>query len=184
MKQIEVAPARCSITSSADRAPHAVGGRPRARSYEEKSCPSTAKVPRALSLVDPQTIYSPQEAVALVKRAAYAKFDETVEVHLRMNVDPRQADQQLRGVVSLPAGTGKTVRILVFAEGEAAREAEAAGADYVGVDEYVQRIQDGWLEFDVAVAIPQVMGRIGASGASSAPADDAQPPRRHRRPAG
>ena len=122
------------------------------------------KFREALSLVDPQTIYSPQEAVALVKRAAYAKFDETVEVHLRMNVDPRQADQQLRGVVSLPAGTGKTVRILVFAEGEAAREAEAAGADYVGVDEYVQRIQDGWLEFDVAVAIPQVMGRIGRLG--------------------
>ncbi len=122
------------------------------------------KFHEALSLVDPQTIYSPQEAVALVKRAAYAKFDETVEVHLRMNVDPRQADQQLRGVVSLPAGTGKTVRILVFAEGEAAREAEAAGADYVGVDEYVQRIQDGWLEFDVAVAIPQVMGRIGRLG--------------------
>jgi len=122
------------------------------------------KFREALSLVDPQTIYSPQEAVALVKRAAYAKFDETVEVHLRMNVDPRQADQQLRGVVSLPAGTGKTVRILVFAEGEAARAAEAAGADYVGVDEYVQRIQDGWLEFDVAVAIPQVMGRIGRLG--------------------
>ena len=122
------------------------------------------KFREALSLVDPQTIYSPQEAVALVKRAAFAKFDETVEVHLRMNVDPRQADQQLRGVVSLPAGTGKTVRILVFAEGEAARAAEAAGADYVGVDDYVQRIQDGWLEFDVAVAIPQVMGRIGRLG--------------------
>ena len=165
MKQIEVAPARWASPSSADRAPHAVGGRPaRPFVHERSHAQARQKVPRGLSLVDPQTIYSPQEAVALVKRAAYAKFDETVEVHLRMNVDPRQADQQLRGVVSLPAGTGKTVRILVFAEGEAAREAEAAGADYVGVDEYVQRIQDGWLEFDVAVASPQVMGRIGRLG--------------------
>jgi len=122
------------------------------------------KFREASSLIDPAHTYTPEEAVALVKQAAFAKFDETVEVHLRMNVDPRQADQQLRGVVSLPAGTGRTVRILVFAEGEAARDAEAAGADFVGVDDYVQRIQDGWLEFDVAVAIPQVMGRIGRLG--------------------
>lgn len=118
----------------------------------------------AAAPIDRNTRYSPQEAVALVKQAAFAKFDETVEVHLRMNVDPRQADQQIRGTVSLPAGTGKRVRILVFAEGEAARAAEEAGAEYVGVDEYVQRIQGGWLDFDVAVAIPQVMGRIGRLG--------------------
>lgn len=118
----------------------------------------------ALAKVDRTATYSPEEAVALVKQMAYAGFDETVEVHLRMNVDPRQADQQIRGTVSLPAGTGRQVRILVFAEGEAARLAEQAGADYVGLDEYVQRIQDGWLDFDVAVAIPQAMGRIGRLG--------------------
>jgi len=118
----------------------------------------------AATQVDRDKRYSPEEALSLVKKMAYAKFNETVEVHLRLNVDPRQSDQQVRGTVSLPAGTGRTVRILVFAEGEAAREAEEAGADYVGVDEYVQRIQDGWLEFDVVVAIPQVMGKIGRLG--------------------
>jgi len=118
----------------------------------------------AKALVDPVTNYTPEQAVALVKQVAFANFDETVELHLRMNVDPRQADQQLRGVVALPAGTGKTVRILVFAEGDAARQAAEAGADFVGVDEYVQKIQDGWLDFDVAVAVPQVMGRIGRLG--------------------
>ncbi len=122
------------------------------------------KTVEARALIDRDVEYTPEQAVELLKKAAFANFDETVEVHLRMNVDPRQADQQLRGVVSLPAGTGKVVRILVFAEGDAAREAHEAGADYVGVDEYVQRIQDGWLEFDVAVAIPQVMGKIGRLG--------------------
>ncbi|MHB1296199.1 MAG: 50S ribosomal protein L1 [Anaerolineae bacterium] len=111
-----------------------------------------------------EQLYAPTEAAQMVKDLSFAKFDETVEVHLRMNVDPRKADQQLRGVVSLPAGTGKVVRILVFAEGEAARIAEQAGADYVGTDEFMQKIQDGWLEFDVAVAIPQVMGKIGRLG--------------------
>lgn len=114
--------------------------------------------------IDRFATYEPREAVELVKRLAYAKFDETVEVHLRMNVDPRHADQQIRTTVSLPAGTGKSVRIMVFAEGEAARAAEEAGADYVGTDEYVQQIQNGWLEFDVAVAIPQAMGKIGRLG--------------------
>lgn len=108
--------------------------------------------------------YAPREAFVLVKQLSYANFDETVETHMRLNIDPRQADQQVRGVVSLPSGTGKSVRILVFAEGEAAREAEGAGADYVGVDEYVEKIQSGWLDFDVAVAIPQVMGKIGRLG--------------------
>lgn len=122
------------------------------------------KTVEARALIDRDVDYTPEQAVELLKKSAFANFDETVEVHLRMNVDPRQADQQLRGVVSLPAGTGKVVRIIVFAEGDAAREAHEAGADYVGVDEYVQRIQDGWLEFDVAVAIPQVMGKIGRLG--------------------
>jgi len=114
--------------------------------------------------IDRMRAYAPQEAVDLVKQLAFAEFNETVDVHLRMNVDPRRAEQQIRTVVTLPAGTGKQVRILVFAEGEAARLAEEAGADYVGTDEYVTRIQDGWLDFDVAVAIPQVMGKIGRLG--------------------
>ncbi|MCD6519973.1 MAG: 50S ribosomal protein L1 [Anaerolineae bacterium] len=114
--------------------------------------------------VDRLKLYSPREALELVKELAYANFDETVEVHMRLNVDPRHADQQVRGTVSLPAGTGKRIRILVFAEGEALRIAEEAGADYVGTDEYIQKIQDGWLDFDVAVAIPQVMGKIGRLG--------------------
>jgi large subunit ribosomal protein L1 len=116
------------------------------------------------ALVDLDKAYAPAEAVELVKKTATAKFNETVELHLRMNVDPRRADQQIRGVVALPAGMGKTVRILVFAEGDAARLAQEAGADYVGTDEYVTKIQEGWLEFDVAVAIPQVMGKIGRLG--------------------
>lgn len=117
-----------------------------------------------LAQVDRLRTYSPQEAIDLVRQLATAGFDQTVDVHLRMNVDPRRADQQIRSVVTLPAGTGKQVRILVFAEGEAARLAEGAGADYVGTDEYVAKIQEGWLDFDVAVAIPQVMGKIGRLG--------------------
>ena len=118
----------------------------------------------ARSKVDRSELHSPEQAISLVKELASASFDETVEVHMRLNVDPRHADQQVRGVVTLPAGTGRTVRILVFAEGEAALDAERAGADYVGTDDYVERIQNGWLEFDVAVAIPQVMGKIGRLG--------------------
>jgi len=114
--------------------------------------------------VDREKEYGPAEAVDLLKEVARAKFDETVEMHMRLNVDPRHADQQVRGTVSLPAGSGKSVRIIVFAEGEAAAAAERAGADYVGTDEYVKQIQDGWLEFDVAVAIPQAMGKIGRLG--------------------
>jgi len=114
--------------------------------------------------IDRLKAYMPREGVELVKKSAYAKFDETVELHLRVNVDPRRADQQIRSVVTLPAGTGKTVRIMVFAEGEGARLAQEAGADYVGTDDYVKKIQEGWLEFDVAVATPQVMGKIGRLG--------------------
>src|ERR687896_1368995 len=95
--------------------------------------------------------YAPKQALELVKKSAYAKFDETVEVAVRLGVDPRHADQVVRGTVVLPAGTGKSVRVLVIAAGDKAREAETAGADYVGV-EYIQRIKDGWLDFDVMVA--------------------------------
>ncbi|HHX44593.1 MAG TPA: 50S ribosomal protein L1 [Chloroflexi bacterium] len=122
------------------------------------------KYAERLAQVDRFRAYTPEEAVDLVKRVASADFNETVDLHLRMNLDPRRADQQIRTVVTLPAGTGKQVRIMVFAEGEAARIAEEAGADYVGTDEYIARIQDGWLEFDVAVAVPQVMSKIGRLG--------------------
>src|SRR5688500_12573642 len=107
--------------------------------------------------------YKPRQALEIVKQASFAKFDETVEVAVRLGVDPRHADQVVRGTVVLPAGTGKTVRVLVIAAGEKAREAEAAGADFVGT-EYVQKIKDGWLDFDVLVATPDQMGKLGALG--------------------
>jgi len=115
--------------------------------------------------VDREKLYAPREALDLVKQNAKAKFDETVEVHLRTALDPRQADQQIRGVVIMPAGTGKPVRILVFAEGEAERAAREAGADYVGSDELIQKIQnEGWTDFDVAIAVPQMMSKVGRLG--------------------
>ncbi|HUF52132.1 MAG TPA: 50S ribosomal protein L1 [Longimicrobiales bacterium] len=103
------------------------------------------------------------EALQIVKDASFAKFDESVEVAVRLGVDPRHADQVVRGTVVLPHGTGKTVRVLVLAQGEKAKEAEEAGADYTGL-EFVQKIKDGWLDFDVAVATPDVMGQVGALG--------------------
>ena len=108
--------------------------------------------------------YTPAEAVDLVKKTASAKFDETVEVHLRTNADPRHADQQLRGVVTLPHGLGKPVRVAVFAAGEAVRAATDAGAEIVGADDLVKRIEDGFLDFDVAIATPDLMGKIGKLG--------------------
>ena len=106
---------------------------------------------------------SSNEALQIVKDAAFAKFDESVEVAVRLGVDPRHADQVVRGTVVLPHGTGKTVRVLVLTQGEKAKEAEEAGADFAGM-EYVQKIKDGWLDFDVAVATPDVMGQVGALG--------------------
>jgi len=122
------------------------------------------KYREARERIDPNRNYTPEEGLRLLKEIAYAKFDETVEVHMRMGVDPRHADQQIRAVVGLPAGTGKTVRILVFAEGEAQQIAEKSGADYVGSDEFTKKIQEGWLEFDVVLAVPQVMGKVGRLG--------------------
>lgn len=113
--------------------------------------------------VDETARYQPRQAIDLVKSAAYAKFDETVEVAVRLGVDPRHADQLVRGTVVLPAGTGKSVRVLVVAVGEKAREAEAAGADFVGV-ENLQKIKDGWLDFDVMIATPDQMGQVGQLG--------------------
>src|SRR5688500_4059616 len=109
------------------------------------------------------TRYQAKQAIDLVKSAAFAKFDETVEVAVRLGVDPRHADQVVRGTVVLPAGTGKSVRVLVIAQGEKAREAEQAGADFVGT-EYIQRIKDGFLDFDVMVATPDQMGQVGQLG--------------------
>lgn len=115
--------------------------------------------------VDRTRLYSPREALELVKEASYVNFDETVEIHFRLGVDPRHADQQVRDVVRLPHGLGKEVRVLVFAAGEAARIAEEAGADYVASDdEWIERIQDGWLEFDAALAVPQMMSKVGRLG--------------------
>jgi large subunit ribosomal protein L1 len=118
----------------------------------------------AAKLVDKEKLYSPEEALELVKRTASTKFDETIEAHIRLGVDPRHADQQVRGTVLLPNGTGKTVRVLVFAKGEKAAEAERAGADYVGAEDLAEKIQGGWTDFDVAVATPDMMGVVGRLG--------------------
>ena len=118
-----------------------------------------------LKNVDRTALYDTADAIALVKKNASAKFDETIEVHIRTGCDGRHADQQIRGAVVLPHGTGKTVRILVFAKGPKADEAEAAGADYVGAEELIPRIQnEGWLDFDVVVATPDMMGVVGRLG--------------------
>ena len=123
------------------------------------------KYMEAAKLVDRTALYEPGDAIALVKKAAAAKFDETVEVHIRTGCDGRHAEQQIRGAVVLPNGTGKTVRVLVFAKGDKVGEAEAAGADHVGGEELIPRIQkDGWLDFDVVVATPDMMGVVGRLG--------------------
>jgi large subunit ribosomal protein L1 len=122
------------------------------------------KYTEALKTVDRDKTYSPEEAVGMAKKASFTKFDETVELHLRMGVDPRDATQQVRGVALLPYGLGKPVRVLVFAQGEAARAAEAAGADTVGADDIVKKIEDGWLEFDTTIATPDMMGKVGKLG--------------------
>ena len=122
------------------------------------------KYQEAAAKVDRDKFYSRAEALKLIKETAVTKFDPTVEVHLRMGVDPRHADQQVRDVVVLPHGLGKTVRILVFAEGEDAKIAQEAGADYIADDEMIKRITDGWTDFDVAIAVPSMMGKVGRLG--------------------
>jgi large subunit ribosomal protein L1 len=117
----------------------------------------------AVATIEPRRAYGPREAVERVKAAAYAKFDESVDVAVRLGVDPKHADQIVRGTVSLPNGTGKKIRVLVLAQGEKTKEAEAAGADFVGV-EYVQKLKDGWLDCDVIVATPDVMGQLAPLG--------------------
>ena len=118
----------------------------------------------AVDELEDERFYTPAEAVDLVKKTASAKFDETVEIHLRTNADPRHADQQLRGVATLPHGLGKTVRVAVFAAGEAVRAATDAGAEIVGADDLIERIEGGFLDFDVTIATPDLMGKIGKLG--------------------
>ena len=122
------------------------------------------KYQEAIKLLDRTKTYSPEEAIELAKKMAYAGFDETVELHLRMGLDPRNANQQVRGVTVLPHGLGKRLRILVFAQGEAAKIAEAAGSDFVGGDELIQKIEDGWLDFDTTIATPDMMGKVSKLG--------------------
>ncbi|HEV8352708.1 MAG TPA: 50S ribosomal protein L1 [bacterium] len=118
----------------------------------------------AVAAVEVDQVYDPAEAIRRLKQMPKAKFDETVDCAIRLGVDPKQADQQVRGTVGLPAGTGKPVRVLVFAKGEKIKEAESAGADFVGVEDLVEKIQGGWVEFDVAVATPDVMSTVGRLG--------------------
>ncbi|MFQ5474031.1 MAG: 50S ribosomal protein L1, partial [Dehalococcoidia bacterium] len=118
----------------------------------------------AAEKIDRDKAYDPKEAVKLVKEVSYTKFDETVEVHIRTGLDSRHADQQLRGTTVLPHGLGKGKRVLVFAEGEAARAAEEAGADYVGSDDLVKKIEEGWTDFEVALATKDLMGKVGKLG--------------------
>lgn len=122
------------------------------------------KYEQAAALVDRQRPYPPDEAIDLAKKAAYANFDETVELHVRTGLDPRHADQQLRGSVLLPHGLGRTVRVAVFAEGEPAKAAEEAGADFVGGDDLIKKVEGGWTDFDVALAQRELMGKVGRLG--------------------
>lgn len=122
------------------------------------------KYQQAAQLVDRDRTYEPREAIELAKKVSYVKFDETVELHLRMGVDPRHADQQVRGVTLLPHGLGKRLRILVLTQGEGLKLAEEAGADYVGGDELVKQIEDGWLDFDITIATPDMMPKIAKLG--------------------
>ncbi|WP_419878224.1 50S ribosomal protein L1 [Brevibacillus centrosporus] len=122
------------------------------------------KYQEAVKLVDKNKVYEVAEGIELVKKAATAKFDETVEAAFRMGVDPKRADQQIRGAVVLPHGTGKVQRVLVFAKGEKAKDAEAAGADFVGDADMIAKIQGGWFDFDVVVATPDMMGEVGKLG--------------------
>src|SRR5690348_16980624 len=122
------------------------------------------KYREAAKLVEDSKLYQPEEAISLLKKMNYVKFDPTLEVHMKLGVDPRHADQMVRGVVTLPAGTGKEVKVLVFAQGDKAKEAEEAGADFVGLDDVMKQIDEGWLGFDVAIATPDVMGKVGRLG--------------------
>lgn len=143
-----------------------MGGYSAKTTFEEeiKMAKRGKKYVEAAKLVDRATAYSATEAVELVKKTNTAKFDATVEAAFRLGVDPKKADQQIRGAVVLPHGTGKVQRVLVFAKGEKAKEAEAAGAEFVGDADYIGKIQQGWFDFDVVVATPDMMGEVGKLG--------------------
>jgi len=126
--------------------------------------PVAKQLKAARAKVDRSKVYTLEEAVSLVKGATYAKFDETVDVAIRLGVDPRKADQMVRGAVVLPNGLGKTLRVVVFAKGEKAQEATAAGADFVGGEDLVEKIKEGWFDFDTAIATPDMMGTVGKIG--------------------
>ncbi len=130
----------------------------------ERKMPKFGKKYQEVAKLIEDKLYDPQEAIELVKKTATAKFDESVELAVKLGVDPKHADQQVRGAVVLPHGTGKSKRVLVFAKGDKVKEAEAAGADFVGSDELVAKIQGGWADFDVAVATPDMMGTVGRLG--------------------
>ena len=122
------------------------------------------KYQESAKLIEADKIYDPEEAILLIQKMPSVKFDATLEVSVKLGVDPKHADQQVRGAVVLPNGTGKTKRVLVFAKGEKAKEAELAGADFVGAEDMVEKIQGGWTDFDVAVATPDMMGTVGRLG--------------------
>jgi len=123
----------------------------------------------ATKLVDSTKLYEPQEAISLLKKISYTKFDPTVEIHMKLGVDYRHADQQVRGVAMLPEGTGKDVKVLVLTQGEKVTEAEAAGADFVGLDDIIKQIEGDWFGFDIAIATPDVMGKVGRLGKKLGP---------------
>ncbi len=127
------------------------------------------KYREAEKLVEEGKLYEPREAVSLLKQMNFVKFDPTLEIHMKLGVDPRHADQMVRGVAMLPAGTGKEVKVLVFAQGEKVAEAEAAGADFVGLDDLIKQIEADWTGFDVAIATPDVMGKVGRLGKKLGP---------------
>ncbi len=127
------------------------------------------KYTEALKLVEAEKLYQPQEAISLLRKMNYVKFDPTMEVHTKLGVDPRHADQMVRGVAMLPAGTGKEMKVLVFAQGEKVNEAVAAGADFVGLDDLIKQIEEDWFGFDVAIATPDVMGKVGRLGKKLGP---------------
>src|SRR5205823_10629139 len=120
-------------------------------------------------LIDHEKLYQRKEAISLLKKMNYVKFDPTLEVHMKLGVDPRHADEMVRGVAMLPAGTGKEVKVLVFTQGEKVAEAEAAGADFVGLDDLIKQVEGDWLGFDVAIATPDVMGKVGRLGRKLGP---------------
>jgi large subunit ribosomal protein L1 len=122
------------------------------------------KYREAIKLVDGTKLYEPVEALSLLKQLSYVKFDPTVELHMKLGVDPRHADQMVRGTATLPAGSGKEVKVLVFAQGEKATEAQNAGADFVGLDDLIKQINDGWLGFDITIATPDVMSKVAGLG--------------------